>query len=117
MSVVYSDEQIIAEVPGLDRALLLRFVKARIVVPLDRPAERTRGFLPVDVARLRLACELCESFDFEDDALDVILRLVDRLHTTRAELRAVLDAVGDLPEAQRRQVAEGLRERLATGAR
>lgn len=110
MSVIYTDEQIIAEVPGLDRALLLRFVSARIVIPVDRPADRARGFLPVDVARLRLACELCESFDFEDDALGMVLGLVDRLHATRAELRAVLEAVGDLPEAHRRHVAERLRE-------
>jgi chaperone modulatory protein CbpM len=117
MTVVYSDEQIIAEVPGLDRALLLRFVEARIVIPVERPAEPARGYLPVDVARLRLACELCESFDFDDDALGVVMGLVDRLHTTRAELRALLEAVDDLPKAQRLKVAEGLRDRLSNRRR
>jgi len=113
MTAVYTDEQIIAEVPGLDRALLLRFVRARIVIPVERPAGPARGFLPVDVARLRLACELCESFNFDDDGLGIVMGLVDRLHTTRAELRAVLGAVEDLPKAQRSRVAEGLRARLS----
>jgi len=113
MTVVFSDEQIIAEVPGLDRALLLRFVNARIVIPVERPTQPARGFLPIDVARLRLACELCESFDFDDDALEVVMGLVDRLHATRAELRALLEAVEDLPQAQRLKVAEGLRDRLS----
>ena len=36
MTVVYSEEQIIAEVPGLDRTLLVRFIEARIVIPVER---------------------------------------------------------------------------------
>ncbi|MEM7319426.1 MAG: hypothetical protein AAF408_10450 [Pseudomonadota bacterium] len=111
MTIVYTEEQIIAEVPGLDSALLLRFVSARIVIPVDRPVAESRGYLPVDVARLRLACELCESFDFEDDALGVVMNLVDRLHATRADLYAVLEAVESLPDVHRSEVAEILRTR------
>ena len=112
MTLIYTDEEIIAEVPGLDRTLLVRFVKARIVIPVERPSASARGFMPVDVARLRLACELCESFGFDDDALGVVMGLVDRLHEVRAELRAVLDAVEDLPEAERLKVAAVLRKQV-----
>ncbi len=113
MTVFYTEEDIIAEVPGLDRVLLLRFVKAGIVIPVERPSEKAEGFEPVDVARLRLACELCESFEFDDDALGVVLGLVDRLHTTRAELQAVLEAVEELPRDQRLRVAKGVRDRMS----
>ncbi|SDK01481.1 hypothetical protein [Aliiruegeria lutimaris] len=115
MTVVFTDEQIIAEVPGLDRTMLMRFVQARIVIPVDRPAEKAKGFLPVDVARLRLACELCESFEFEDDALGVVMGLVDRLHATRSKLQAVLEAVEDLPEEQKLKVAEAVKSRWSQG--
>lgn len=116
MSVVFTDEQIIAEVPGLDRTLLMRFVKAQIVIPIERPAEQAKGFLPVDVARLRLACELCESFEFEDEALGVVMGLVDRLHATRSKLQVLAEAVEDLPEEQKLKVAEAVRSKWSQGA-
>ncbi len=116
MTVVYSEEQIIAAVPGLDRTLLLRFVSARIIIPVDRPSEHATGFSPVDIARLRLACELCESFDFEDDALEVVMGLVDRLHSTLADFHALLEVVEDLPEDQRVSVARSLRSKLLNQA-
>lgn len=112
MSEIYTEEQIVAEVPGLDRTLLMRFVKARIVVPVEAPARSGPVFGQIDVARLRLACDLCESFDLEDDALELLLRLVDQLHGLRAELHAVVDALATLPEEQRRSVEERLRRTL-----
>lgn len=114
MTVVYSEEQIIAEVPGLDRTLLVRFIEARIVIPVERAGTAGLGFLPVEAARLRLACDLCESFELEDDALGVIMTLVDRMHVLRADLRAVLEAVESLPDDHREHVRQhltGLRAR------
>ncbi|MEM6846479.1 MAG: hypothetical protein AAF580_00185 [Pseudomonadota bacterium] len=116
MSVIYTEEEIIAEVPGLDRTLLLRFVGARIVIPVARAPGPQACYLPVDVARVRLACELCESFDFEDDALGVVMGLVDRLHATRADLQAVLEAVGELPDAHRQMVAKKVRQKRSPDA-
>ncbi|SNS43288.1 hypothetical protein [Tropicimonas sediminicola] len=113
MTTIYTEEQIIAEVPGLDRALLMRFVKARIVVPLEAPARPGPVFGQIDVARLQLACDLCESFDLEDDALDLLLRLVDQLHGVRAELHALVDALEALPEEQRKPIEDRIRRRLA----
>ncbi|MEM8959240.1 MAG: hypothetical protein AAGC86_15680 [Pseudomonadota bacterium] len=112
MTLVYSEEEIIAAVPGLDRTLLVRFVETRIVIPLQRPSPPRVVYSQIDAARLRLACELRESLDVNDDALSVILDLVDRLHGTRGDLRAVLEAVETLPETHRRAVTGALGRRL-----
>lgn len=116
MTVIYTEEQVISKVPGLDRPLLVRFVNARIVIPVERPAEKARGFLPVDVARLSLACELCDNFEFEDDALGVVMQLVDHLHATRADLRAVLEAIVDLPDVHKMAIAERVQRKRSQPA-
>lgn len=112
MTLIYSEEEIIAEVPGLDRTLLVRFVESRIVIPVQRPSPPRSCFRQIDAARLRLACELRESLDLNDDALAVVLGLVDRLHGARGDLRAVLEAVEALPETHRRQVTAALGRRI-----
>ncbi|MEM1363193.1 MAG: hypothetical protein AAGF94_16015 [Pseudomonadota bacterium] len=110
MSLIYSEEEVIAAVPGLDRVMLMRFVETRIVIPIQRD-ETPPAFNQTDAARLRLACELCDSLDLEDDALAIVMGLIDRLHSVRADLRAVLEVVETLPEAERRQVTDALAQR------
>ena len=112
MTLVYSEEEIIAAVPGLDRTLLVRFVETRIVIPLQRSSAPGGVYSKVDAARLRLACELRESLELNDDALSVMLDLVDRLHGTRGDLRAVLEVVETLPELHRRAVTGALGRRI-----
>ena len=112
MTLVYTEEEIIAEVPGLDRTLLVRFVETRIVIPLQRPSPPGVVYSQIDAARLRLACELRESLDLNEDALAVVLGVVDRFHGARGDLRAVLEAVEALPEPHRRQVTDALGRRI-----
>lgn len=110
MSLIYTEEEIIAAVPGLDRVMLMRFVETRIVIPIQREA-RSPAYDQTDAARLRLACELCDSLDLEDEALAVVMGLIDRLHGARADLRAVLEVVETMPEAERQQITRALARR------
>lgn len=73
-----------------------------------RPAHSENGpvFDELDIARLRLLCDLRKDLSLPLDALPVVLDLIDHLHRTRRELRALADAVADQPENIRRSVLE-----------
>ncbi|MBW6506854.1 MAG: hypothetical protein K0B00_08910 [Rhodobacteraceae bacterium] len=103
----YTEEQAVAAVARLTRTRISAFVKAEVVVP-----ERTAaGFLfrQIDLARMELLCELCEEFDLADDALGVVIGLVDQMHGLRGELRAVLAAVAAEPDEVRARITLALR--------
>lgn len=96
MTEHYSEEQAIAAVASLTRSQLISYVQAELVVPLQ--TDRGLLFRQIDIARLELLCELNEQFGLEEDALGVILSLIDQLHLVRSELRCVLDAIAQEPD-------------------
>ena len=91
MSTHFSEDDVVAAVTRLTRKQLVSFVKAEIVVPVA--SQSGPVYRRIDIARIELLCELSEEFDLQDDALGMVISLVDQLHGVRGELRAVLDAV------------------------
>lgn len=67
-------------------------------------------FRDIDVARLRLIEEFRTELDLDEDALDVILPLIDTVHGLRHELQRIAAAVADEPAEVRRRVAARLRD-------
>lgn len=110
---LYTEDQILAEVPGLDRTMLMRFVAAEVVIPVQAPARPAPVFREIDLARLRLACELCDCLDLQDDAVAVVLGLIDQVHGLRADLRRIFAAIDALPEEPRRRLEGELRRARA----
>jgi chaperone modulatory protein CbpM len=51
-----------------------------------------------DVARLELICDLRRGLDVNEEALPVILSLLDQLYATRQTLRHVRDVIVQLPD-------------------
>jgi chaperone modulatory protein CbpM len=49
----------------------------------------------------------------DDEAMPVVLDLIDRLHAARGHLRAVIEAVAALPESQRDMVLRRLAGEIA----
>ncbi|ANT63433.1 MULTISPECIES: chaperone modulator CbpM [unclassified Salipiger] len=94
-SVFYSEEEVIAAVARLDRTRLSRFLRAEVIAPAE--TEGRAVYRQVDVARMELLCDLCDDFDLNDDALGLVMHLVDQLHGTRNDLRALMQALGDEP--------------------
>jgi len=78
-----------------------------------RPATGEAGpvFDEIDVARLRLLCDLRKEMALPPDTLPVVLTLIDRLHATRREMRLLLEALDDQPEDIRGAVLDRLRAR------
>ncbi len=72
------------------------------------PAEGETGpiFDALDVARVRLVCQLKNELELHDDAVPVVLSLIDQVHGLRNELKALAEAVDQLPEDARRRVRD-----------
>jgi chaperone modulatory protein CbpM len=108
MTEFLSEEQAIAAVARLTRIQLVSFVEAEIIVPVM--TEDGPNYRKIDIMRLELLCELSEQFELQDDALSMVMSLIDQLHGVRAELRSVLNAVETEPQEVRRRIGELLYE-------
>lgn len=109
MAIFLTEDQVIARIGRLTHMRLVHYVEARVVRPLTT-AEGPR-FRPVDLARLELLCELSEEFDLEDDALGVVVSLLDQLHDARADLHALAEAVAAEPREVRTRIGTALTRR------
>lgn len=78
-----------------------------------RPAQSERGpvFDDLDVARLRLLCDLRKDMALPIDVMPTVLTLIDHLHRTRRELRRVTEAIDEQPTEVRRAVIAAVRRR------
>ena len=106
MSTHYSEQEVVEIVAALTRKRLVSFVQAEIVLPLQ--SEAGPQFRQMDIARIELCCELCDQFDLHDEALGMVMSLVDQLHGVRAELRAVLAAIEAEKSDVRTRIGEAL---------
>jgi chaperone modulatory protein CbpM len=97
----YSETEVLAAVPRLTPLRLTSFVAARIILPLTK--DDAPAFRRIDLARIELLCDLTEEFDLDDDALGLVISLVDQLHEARRDLRAICLAVAaEGPEVRNR---------------
>jgi chaperone modulatory protein CbpM len=107
------ERSVVAEV----RRVTLRELRVWVREGWVQPAQGELGpvFDEVDVARVRLLCDLRKEMALPSDVLPVVLTLIDRLHETRRDLRHLMDALEEQPEQVRRSVAEHVRERRGRG--
>lgn len=68
-------------------------------------------FEEIDVARLRLILEFRSDLELDDEALDVVLPLLDQVHGLRRELHRLAEAVKAQPPAVRAQISALLAKR------
>ena len=100
-------EALIGRFSGLDRHELLRWVENRWVLP-----ERQGGgwvFRDVDVARVELIHEIRHEFAIDEEALPLVLGLLDQVYDLRRQLRRICDALA----AQPREVQDAVKQALA----
>jgi len=74
---------------------------------------RRRGryrFQEIDVARLRLILEFRTDLELDDEALDVVLPLLDQVHGLRRELHRLAEAVKAQPQEVRTRISAHLAE-------
>ena len=86
------------------RRLTLRELRFWVREGWVRPANAETGpvFDEIDIARIRLLCDLRKEMALPTNALPVVLSLIDHLHETRRELRQLSEALEEQPETVRR---------------
>src|SRR6266481_7030586 len=84
-------EELLRRHTALDRREVVAWVENRWVLPERRG--RTWIFHDVDVARVELILEIRQEFAIEDDALSLVLGLLDQVYDLRRQLGRLCDAL------------------------
>ena len=90
----------------LDRGELARWVENRWVLPERR--DRTWFFHEIDVARVELILEVRREFAINDEALSLVLGLLDQVYDLRRQLGRLCDALAAQPPEIRAAVKRTL---------
>jgi chaperone modulatory protein CbpM len=80
----------------LDRRELTRWVENRWVLP--EPRGTTWIFHEIDVARVELIIEVRREFAIDDEAVSLILGLLDQVYDLRRQLGRLCDALAVQPQ-------------------
>jgi chaperone modulatory protein CbpM len=92
-------EELLDHFVGLDRGELTHWVENRWVLPERR--DKTWIFHEIDVARVELILEVRREFAIDDEALPLVLGLLDQVYDLRRQLGRLCDAlVAQPPEIQ-----------------
>jgi chaperone modulatory protein CbpM len=87
---------------SLSAEVVETWIAAGWLVPVRR--DGTASFSEVDVARARLIQDLQRHLGVNDEAVPVILDLVDQMHGLRRALRELTAALAAQPESTRRTI-------------
>jgi chaperone modulatory protein CbpM len=88
-------EELLDRFVGLDRRELVRWVENRWVLPERR--DKTWIFHEIDVARVELIVEVRREFAIDDEALSLVLGLLDQVYDLRRQLGRLCDALATQP--------------------
>lgn len=112
MTSAYAPEQVIESVTTLTAERLSHYEHLRIVTPVNTP-EGPR-YDTLDVRRIKLLCELTDDFEVNEDALIIIMSLLDQLHGAHWRLEQVVRAIGAEPSETKLRLSQRLHESSAT---
>ena len=91
---------------GLDRVELTRWVDNRWLLPDEEGGRWV--FHDVDIARVELILDIRRECAVDDEAMPLVLSLLDQLYSLRRQLRRLSDAL----EAQPLEVQEAIRHAI-----
>lgn len=97
------EREVIALIEGLAARELRAWVKAGWVRP--RRSGTRYVYREIDIARVRFIQEIRTELNVGDEAVPVVLSLIDQIHGLRGTLRALAEAVQAEPETVRRSIA------------
>ena len=98
----------ILERTQLERVQLVAWIEEGWIAPVK---ENDRFlFDDIDAARVNFICELMRDMSIGEEAVPVVLSLVDQLNALRGALKQVLLAAEELPDPARARIVAILRE-------
>ena len=101
-------EAVLALVSDLQSAELTDWIERGWVQP-DAGSQGDWVFREIDVARIRLIHDLRRDLDVTEEALPLVLSLLDQVYELRCRLKGVIHAVGAQPREVREAVLVALR--------
>lgn len=102
-----NEKEFLGYFSGLESSTLRFWIERGWIAPTR--SREGFGFREIDVARVRLIYEFSTDLGLDDNALDVILPLLDQVHGLRHQLRCLADAVSRQPNDVRKRIAEQLK--------
>jgi chaperone modulatory protein CbpM len=106
--MTYGEDDVIARIDRLSRRDLQVWMRNGWVRPAREGATGPL-FDDLDVARLRLICDLRMEMSLHSETVPMILSLIDQVHGLRGVLRTLTEAVERQPESVRRDIAAACR--------
>jgi chaperone modulatory protein CbpM len=107
-------DDLLARLKGLERRELVGWIQNGWILP-ERRGE-TWVFHEVDVARVQLIFEIRHEFAIDDEALPLVLGLLDQVYNLRRQLRRVCDALAAQPPEVQEVIRDALPPLTGTGA-
>jgi chaperone modulatory protein CbpM len=105
-------DELVRRVAGLERTELTRWIDNRWILPEAQGAGGRGGerwlFHEVDVARVELILEIRREFAIDDEAMELLLGLLDQVYGLRRQMRRLCDAI----ESQPVDIREAIRRAL-----
>lgn len=99
-----SERQVIETLGAVSIAELRVWVSEGWIRP--HAGERGHEYDEIDLARVRLVCDLRETLGLEEDTVPLVLSLIDQLHGLRAELETLAIVIDEQPEEIRARLLE-----------
>ncbi len=109
--IMINERELITAIGTLTEDTLRRWIAQGWIVPAEDG--QIIMFDTVDVARVRLICELHFDLDIEEDNIAIVLSLLDQLYAVRRSLSAVMAAVAAQPDDVRVSIAGLVEARCA----
>lgn len=108
--MIVTEAEIIARFRRIDAQILDHW----IAIGWLKPQRGGDGFLfdDADIARTNLLCDLRYDMELGDDETAMVLSLMDRLNSTRALLRAMMEAVHSQPHEVKEAILTKVRVHL-----
>ena len=103
-------DELVRRFAELERGELVRWVENRWILP-EEASEQTGErwvFHEVDVARVELILDIRREFAVDDEAMSLVLGLLDQVYSLRRQMRRLCDAL----EQQPPEVREAIRRAL-----
>ena len=92
--------EVVRLVGRVDRVELTQWVELGWVAP-ERQERDEPAFSDLDIARVCLICDLRHDLAVEEDAMPLVLSLLDQIYTLRRQMNALTGAIRQQPDEVR----------------
>ena len=104
-------DDLVRRFAGLQRTEVTRWIENRWILPEQQGDEGRWEFHEVDIARVELILEIRREFTVDDEAMELLLGLLDQVYSLRRQMRRLCDAI----ESQPPDIRDAIRRALPPG--